>query len=326
MSKTSCFEANDKTSITHGSSGAKRGIIWKIDRFAQHDGPGIRTALYFKGCTLKCLWCSNPEGQTTELSLVLTKTKCNGCGRCVKACASQAIELLQSTDRVMIQVDRSKCTLCGSCVSVCPPDALQIWGRSYSVSEVLAILEKDRMVHKRSGGGLTCTGGEPMYQAEFLQELLEECRNRSIHTAIETSAYVDEDVFQAVLQLVDWLFIDLKNLDNNRHQMLTGKSNALILSNTRLASSILQSRNKTLVIRVVVVPGMNDGQNISDLSDFLCSLPMVTMVELLPYHCLGVHKYELLGRTYSLPEVEPPSAEVMDKYKKLLTARDLNVV
>ncbi len=165
-----------------------------------------------------------------------------------------------------------------------------------------------------------------MYQAEFLQELLLECRGRSIHTAVETSAYVDKTVFQTILQLVDWLFIDIKHLDNNKHQSFTRKSNALILGNTRLASSMLQARSKALAIRMVVVPGINDGQNISDLSDFLCSLPLVTRVELLPYHRYGAHKYELLGFNYGLPEVEPPSAEVMDKYRKRLADCGLRVV
>jgi len=209
---------------------------------------------------------------------------------------------------------------------VCPARALQIWGQSYSVSDLLEILEKDRLIHKRTGGGLTCTGGEPLYQAEFLLELLEECHRQSIHTAVETCAYADEGVFKAVLQVVDWLFIDLKHIESNMHKVFVGKSNELILRNTRLASSILRARSKALVIRMVVVPRINDGQNISDMADFLCSLPLVTMVELLPYHRYGIYKYDLLGRCYGLTDVEPPSAEVMGKYKKLLEDRGLPVV
>ena len=326
MSKKSSFNLSDKTGLTYGSQGVKRGIIWKVDRFAQHDGPGIRTALYFKGCVLKCLWCDNPEGQTSEPSLVLAKTICNGCGQCVKACTSQALALLQTDDSSTIQVNRSSCNLCGACAPICPTGALQILGQSYTVSELLAILEKDRLIHKRSGGGLTCTGGEPLYQSDFLMGLLSECRRLNIHTAIETSGYVDEMVFKDVLQLVDYLFIDLKHIDDEKHKRLTGNSNARILSNTLLASSTLQSRDKALTIRMVVIPGVNDGQNISDLTDFLRSLPLVTSVELLPYHRYGVQKYDLLGRRHGLPEAEPPSAEVMDKYKKHLAGYGLHVV
>ena len=318
MSKRSSFETDVNISITPGSSGEKQGILWKEDHFAQHDGPGIRTSLYFKGCPLRCLWCNNPEGQTPEPSLVLARTSCNGCGQCLKVCTTEALNLLQNGDRTAIQIYKSKCNSCGACASSCSTGALQVLGRSYTVSDVLALLEKNRLAYKKSGGGLTCTGGEPTYQVDFLIDLLAECRRRNIHTAVETSGYVDRKVFQAVLQLVDWLFIDLKHLDNKKHQMLTGKSNVGILSNARLASSVLQSRNKTLVIRTVVVPGINDGQNISDLSDFLYSLPFVTMVELLPYHRYGVHKYDFIDRKYSLPKVEPPSAEVIDKYKKQL--------
>jgi len=302
----------------------RQGIIWKIDRFATHDGPGIRTSLYFKGCPLRCTWCSNPEGQIPEPILIFHKAKCTICRLCVEACHNQALQLRD--DNADLQINRPKCDFCEACLSACSTGALEIWGKSWSIPELIGLLERDRFIHQKSGGGLTCTGGEPLYQWEFVQELLEECRKRSIHTAVETCAYVDEKPFRAMLERVDWLFIDLKHMDAKAHLALTGKGNDLILHNTRLASSILQDRRKTLVVRIVIVPGINAGQNVYHIGDFLCSLPFVSMVELLSYHSYGVYKYDLLGRTYGLKGLEPPTAEIIKKYRDILETRGLVVV
>jgi len=320
MSKRYNPDAGDELQTTLANQAPKKGTIWKIDRFATHDGPGIRTTLYFKGCPLRCKWCCNPEGQVAQPTLVLIKADCSGCGLCIEACPTHAIEMSKPTDeaKATAHVERSKCNSCGDCTPSCPSGALKVWGREYSISDVLEILEKDRLIHSRSGGGLTCTGGEPLYQPEFLQELLAECHRRGIHTVVETSAYADEETFKAVLQVVDWLFVDLKHMNSSMHKLLTGGSNEVILRNVQLASSVLRSRGKNFVIRMVVIPDVNDGQNISDLSVFLRSLPSVTMVELLPYHCYGVYKYDLLGRRYNL-DTEQPSAEEMEKYRKLLS-------
>ncbi len=326
-SKGSYPQTNNETNINHSKPEAKQGIIWKIDRFATHDGPGIRTLLYFKGCSLRCKWCSNPEGQTSEPDLVFLQMTCTGCGLCVEGCSIQALELGRgvSGTKFNVNINRLRCNLCGVCASACPTNALQIWGKRYSVPDLLEIIERDRLIHKRSGGGLSCTGGEPLCQAEFLRVLLEECHRRGIHTAVETCAYVDEEPFKAILQVVDWLFIDLKHMDTKMHQTYVGKSNDLILRNIRLASSTLHDRSKALVIRMVVIPGINDGRNISDMGDFLCSLPFVTMVELLPYHRYGVYKYDLLGRSYGLTDVKPPTTKAMGKYKKSLEDKGLVV-
>ncbi len=307
---------------------AGRGVVWKVDRFASHDGPGIRTLAYFKGCPLRCAWCSNPEGQTPEPLLVLQGPNCTGCGLCVEACPSRALQIRPAAEGAgaAVQIERSRCDSCGDCTDSCPTEALQVWGKRQSVGEMVELLERDRSIHARSGGGLTCTGGDPVYQEHFLVELMDACRQRGIHTAVETSAYADEDHFRPVVERVDWLFIDLKHLDPTAHLHWTGKSNDLILHNARLASSILKARGKALVVRQVVVPGVNDGPNISDLADFLCSLPLVTTVELLPYHSYGAHKYDLLGRRYGLGDLTPPSVEAMDDYRTLLKARRLPVV
>ncbi|MFC1990578.1 glycyl-radical enzyme activating protein [Chloroflexota bacterium] len=324
MSKQAHLNSAGVNKAEDTDSATKKGTIWKIDRNATHDGPGIRTLLYFKSCPLRCHWCSNPEGQLADPVLIFQPAKCNNCGLCIDACPRQALTLPKPA---RVRIDRSKCDVyCGECVPACPTVALQIWGQRYSVPEVVELLERDRLIHRKSGGGLSCTGGEPLAQGEFLLGLLDQCRRQGIHTSVETSAYADKVLFKAMLQLVEWLFIDLKHMNPQKHLELTGKSNDIILRNTRLASTILQTRGKALVIRQVVIPNITDGQNITDLADFATSLPFVSGVELLTYHNYGSHKYNLLNRKYGLQEVTPPTAEEMVKYKKVLQDKGLTVI
>jgi len=294
--------------------------VLKIDRFAIHDGPGIRTTIYCKGCPLRCVWCSNPEGQEPDPNLVFLQTRCIGCGVCADSCSNKALKFATgcAADKYEVEIDRANCNMCGDCVSVCSPKALEVWGRSYSIPDLLRIVEQDRQVYRKSGGGIMLTGGEPLFQWRYVREFLQSCYQSGIHTAIETCAYSSEEHFDQIVNQVDWLFIDLKHMDSNAHLKLTGKRNDLILRNTRLASTVLARRRKVLVIRMTVVPGINDGENIYAMANFVRSLPYVERVELLQYHTYGVHKYRLLGRTYSLLNLEPPTPEVMAGYRKLI--------
>jgi len=312
---------------TSDTTEEKQGIIWKIDRYTTHDGPGFRTLTFFKGCPLRCKWCSNVEGQTIEPDLVFIAQRCSFCEICVPECPNQAISMkkVDGRQKAKLQINRTKCNLCGVCVEACPTNALEIWGKGYSVSELIEILERDRIIHKKTGGGLTITGGDPIYHGKFVLKLLEACRRQGIHTAVETCAYADEEIFRSIVEQLDWLFIDLKHMDSQMHQGLTGKSNDLIIDNTKMASSILKARSKTLVVRITVIPGINDAQNMQATADFLRSLPLVTRVELLPYHRYGVYKYELLGRSYSLKNVELPTPKQMEGYEKLMKSRGLVV-
>jgi pyruvate formate lyase activating enzyme len=186
----------------------------------------------------------------------------------------------------------------------------------------MSLIERDRQAYRKSGGGITLTGGEPLYQWEGVKELLQVCNRRGIHTAVETCAYAEEH-FEEILHYVDWLFIDLKHMDSDSHLKVTGKRNDLILKNTRLASNVLARRKKVLVIRMVIVPGINDGQNINATVNFIRSLPYVEKVELLPYHRYGAHDYTLLGRIYGLPDLKPPAPKVIASYRKLLESRGI---
>jgi len=288
--------------------------IWKMDRFAIHDGPGIRTNIYFKGCPLRCLWCSNPEGQLEERELGFSETKCNGCGLCFDACPLHAIS---PKDGIPV-IDSAKCDLCGQCVHACPSEALHIYGDIWTLSQVMDAIENDRHIYRKSGGGITCTGGEPLLQAAFVHRLLAGCREVGIHTALETCGYADEAAFLKTLSLVDCLFFDLKHLNSHRHKKLTGKDNAIILRNLRTASSLFSETEKVLVIRQVIVPGLNDENNIRALAELAGALPHLNMIELLPYHAYGLHKYRTLAREYPLQDLEPPSEDRLVEYKNVV--------
>jgi pyruvate formate lyase activating enzyme len=284
--------------------------IWKIDRFAIHDGPGIRTNVYFKGCPLRCLWCSNPEGQMSHDQLGLLAAKCTGCGRCFDVCAPGALEAVDGRPAV----DFAACDVCGDCVPVCAPGALFVYGGTYTLSQLMDIVERDRHVYRRSGGGITLTGGEPLLQHDFAQQLLGACHKVGIHTVVETCGCIGSPVFLESLREIDWLFFDLKHIDPVEHRRLTGRSNDMILENLRTASSFFREKDRKLVLRQVVVPGLNDGENITALARLAAGLPRVDMIELLPCHNYGTDKYATLG--WSLPEeLVVPSVELLDKYR-----------
>lgn len=288
--------------------------IWKVDRFATHDGPGIRTNLYFKGCPLRCLWCSNPEGQAEGRQMAFSEHRCTGCGRCFDVCPAGALRPVKGRARL----DRARCTSCLACLPVCSPGALHIYEKSYSLPQVLNLTKRDRHIYRRTGGGITCTGGEPLAQPGSLMPLLRSCRNQGIHTAVETSGYADPLVFGQALELIDWLFVDLKHLDGPRHRRLTGRDNSVIRDNLILASSTFARAQKVLAIRMVLVPGMNDGDNLRALGKLVGELPRVDFVELLPYHEYGQPKYADLGRRYPLRNLEPPSDEDMRRYQEIV--------
>ena len=277
------------------------GIVFDIRRFSIHDGPGIRTTVFLKGCPLRCQWCHNPEGLNPGLEMMFWARRCIGCGACLPACPQGAI----SQDGDVVSTDREKCTLCGTCVAACYTEARQIVGRRMSVAQVLAEIERDLPFYDESGGGVTFSGGEPLFQPDFVRALLRACKDKGIHTALDTCGFAPWEVLDSVRETVDLFLYDLKLMDEARHRRFTGVSNGPILSNLQA----LSQRGHAIVIRVPLIPGINDDEeNLRQTGAFAAALPHLLRVDLLPYHSMSGDKYDRLGRTYPLPETRPPSA------------------
>lgn len=274
------------------------GIIFDLKKFAIHDGPGIRTTVFFKGCPLSCWWCHNPEGQSFEQELMFEERKCRGCGACLQACAQGAISMADGS----LSIDKESCTLCGACVEACHPEALRLIGREVTAEEVMEEIERDRIFYDSSGGGATFSGGEPLSQPEFLHSLLRACKAREIHTTVDTSGYAPWEVLREIAADADLFLYDLKLMDDGEHRKFTGVSNELILENLRL----LSEAGGAIIVRVPIVPEVNDDEAaISRIGQFLASLPTSPIVDILPYHRVGTEKYRRLSRLYRLRRSKP---------------------
>ena len=266
------------------------GILFDVKRFALHDGPGIRTTVFLKGCPLSCSWCHNPEGQHAEAELLFWQERCVGCGACVPTCAAGAISMRGA----IAQTDRAACTACGKCVDVCPESARAMVGEAWSVGRLLDEVERDVLFHDESGGGITLSGGEPLAQAPFAISLLAECRRRRIRTAVDTCGFADWDDLESVAGMTDLFLYDVKHVDDDRHLELTGVSNERILENLRR----LDNEGQALWIRYPIVPDLNDAdEDVAALGELVAHLKAVEAIHLLPFHRGGEGKLERLGRS-----------------------------
>jgi pyruvate formate lyase activating enzyme len=288
-----------------------KGYIFDIKRYAIHDGPGIRTTVFLKGCPLSCSWCANPEGQRSSRDFIFWLDRCLACDACIGACKKYAIFKENGNLRI---INESRCDFCGDCVRECYSEALQIIGREMGVEELVKEIEKDKGFYLESGGGVTFSGGEPFSQPAFLNEMLMACKSRNIHTAIDTCGYVSWDTIKKTIPYVDLFLYDIKLMDERKHKEFTGVSNRLILSN-------LQKLVKThqVILRVPLIPHINDGlDSIERLAEFLLKLRKIKKIDLLPYHKLGVSKYELLDRKYALEDITPlPRKPINNALKSL---------
>lgn len=296
----------------------KKGLIFDIQRFAVHDGHGIRTLVFMKGCPLRCEWCSNPESQKRSPEIIFYEENCIGCGECVKACPFG--ELLKDN----WPVDRDQCLACGKCVDVCYPEARKLVGRWMSVREVLDIALRDEVFYRNSGGGVTTGGGEPTYQAEFVAELLKECKEKGVHTAVETCGYASWERLHSIFRFTDLLLFDIKHMDTNTHREKTGVGNEKILINAEKAAKMVNE----MIIRFPLIPKYNNsGENIHALGKFIKGkLPQVRRVDILPYHSMGESKSIALGRRYSLSGLEILSKEEIYRAKEILLSYGVQVV
>lgn len=267
------------------------GHIFNIQKFCIHDGPGIRTTVFFKGCNLRCRWCANPESQCAARQVTLDRAKCLRCGGCIDVCAQGARAMRGGFP----EIDRARCTACGACVSACPAQAAAIEGREVCVDEVLREIEKDAPFYAHSGGGATFSGGEPLLQLEFATALARALRAKGIPVAVETAANIDPAAFRAFLDEIDFAFVDLKHHDPAAHRAGTGVDNGQILENIRA----LAQSGRDFMVRIPIIPGFNN--TLGDAESFAALLARlgVNRVQLLPFHQMGERKYALLGREYA---------------------------
>jgi pyruvate formate lyase activating enzyme len=280
------------------------GSIFDIQRYCIHDGPGIRTTVFFKGCPLRCAWCHNPEGLTRSPGLMVRPNLCIGCLSCLPACPQGAIRSIDG----LPETDRTRCTACGACAAACPTGAREIAGKEMTPAEVMAVVERDLPFYEESGGGVTFSGGEALLQVEFLRRLLVECHRMGIHTTLDTSGYAPWSAFESIRHDVDLFLFDLKGIDEPSHRRYTGVSNRRILDNLQALSCLGHS----IIVRSPLIPGVNDSPPaVQALGEFLQTLPHLDHLDLIPYHRIGVEKYRRLGVPYPFEEAGPPSqAEV----------------
>ncbi|MDA8227670.1 MAG: glycyl-radical enzyme activating protein [Desulfitobacterium hafniense] len=276
------------------------GRIFNIQKYSVHDGPGIRDVVFMKGCPLKCIWCSNPESQSSDLQIAYNITKCigvNSCGHCIKACTFHALSV--SEDKIVL--DRRNCVNCNKCVDICCSKALHIFGKDMTIDEVFQKTQNQAGAW-RSNGGITVSGGEPLLQADFVAALLKEYRNIGVHTAIETTGFVHWEKLKQVAQWCNLIHFDVKMLDAQKHRKYTGVDNIIILENLKKLSAGFPNVN--IIVRTPVIPDINDQEcDITEIAEYLKTLPNLYDYELLPYHGYGRSKYEQLEMAYELKGV-----------------------
>lgn len=288
----------------------QKGMIFDLQRFSVHDGPGIRTIVFFKGCPLRCEWCCNPESQSFKKQLMVVKDNCIDCRRCEKVCPHGAISFTPE-----VTIDRSKCTNCGACTEVCFSEALTMIGKEMTVSELIFELKKDEVHYRKSNGGITLSGGEVLAQPEMAAALLKACKAQGWHTAIESTGYAPKKTLDLILPHLDMFLMDIKHINSIKHRKHIGQPNDLIL---RAAQQVAEYPGTELVVRVPVIPDFNDTpEEIAEIAIISQKLN-VKKINLLPYHPYGANKYENIGETYQVGHLEAPSKEKMEILRELV--------
>lgn len=292
-----------------------KAVIENIQHFSLHDGPGTRTTVFFKGCPLRCLWCSNPTTQHFGAELLQKTDKCLRCGACTAVCPQQAVHMVPGS---LPQIDRSRCINCGLCTSSCPGKALIMAGQEYTLESVVANIAADMLFYRNSGGGVTLSGGEVLAQCDFAVALSEECRSLGIQTAVETSGYAPYENLLRLSSVTDILFMDIKHVDNEEHKRLTGMDNTHILDNF---ARLLKDRVEPIHVRLPLIPGCNDDDaHLAAYAALLAGMEGNFDLEVLPYHRLGKNKYEMLGREYALGDTPPLEEEQVSHAVSVLRA------
>ena len=288
-----------------GKDNETKGLIFNIQRYSIHDGPGIRTTVFLKGCPLRCFWCQNPESQKVKAEILLDRNKCASCGQCVTACPSGANVLTPDGVKMM----RDKCTGCGQCVDVCPNEARRLAGKYVTVDEVMEEILRDRIFYENSGGGVTLSGGEPLMQADFALHLLCRCKEEGLHTALDTCGYAPWETIQKLLKYTDLVLYDIKCLDATKHSNATGKPNELIIKNAKIIAG-----SKEMWIRVPLVPGFNDSEGeVRAVVSYVKKEMGSKKIDLHCYNRLGEGKYDRLDRI--AVRLAPQSEEYLERLR-----------
>jgi len=280
------------------------GLIFDIKKFSIHDGPGIRTTVFLKGCPLQCSWCHNPEGISPNKEILFWENRCINCHECIQGCEHGALKVVGGRR----DYQPGSCQFCGACADACPTEATRLVGTDILVSDIIREIEKDIVFYDQSTGGATFSGGEPLLQIDFLEALLISCNDYGIHTAVDTSGYIPYENINRIQELTDLFLYDIKLIDSDKHLHYTGVPNQLILNNL----SNLSTTGNEIIARIPIIPGVNDDMNnIHQTGEFLAGLGTIKEINVLPYHHAAAHKYGRLGNNYQLPDVRPPADELM---------------
>ncbi len=292
-----------------------KGRVFDIKKFAVHDGPGIRSTLFLKGCPLKCIWCHNPEGIEDKINLWYFERKCIRCGSCLKVCPHKALSSGKK-NAPFITIDRDLCTNCGECVKVCPTTALTFDSSLMEVDEAVVKLLQDKVFYNQSGGGITISGGDPLFQYEFSRRVLQKCHEAGVHTAIETSMQAKEEILRSFIGLVDLFIVDIKLFVSSEHKKYTGTGNKQILSNFKM----LIENKQNLLVRIPLIPGITTSeQNLRSISQFVLEFSPQTGIELINFNPLAENKYRLMGKEHKfLKEMKPYTDDELDQFYSIL--------
>lgn len=303
------------------------GIVFNIQRYSVHDGPGIRTTVFLKGCPLRCLWCHNPEGISPCREVTILESRCISCGECLKVCPcinNGRLEVLRESDDItnLFLAYNEKCTLCGKCVDVCPSGARMFIGCEYTPMRLTQELLKDRLFFDESDGGITFSGGEPLNQPEFLIESIVNLKRHEIHIAVDTCGFAPHHLIKEIARFVDLFLFDFKFISPNKHRKYTGVDNALIIENL----AILNDAHKNIWIRIPIIPGVNssDGE-IGAIVEFLKPFKSIRQINLLPFHKTGIHKTKTIRKNNYFTEFKSPTAEEMALIKSKFSTLNIPV-
>lgn len=300
-----------------------KGNVFNIQKFSIHDGPGIRTTVFLKGCPLACKWCHNPESLSREKQILINHDKCIRCGTCIKICPTNSLYMEEDK----LNLNKDLCTYCGDCERICIQEAIEVVGKDMTDDEVIIEVEKDKVFYDVTGGGVTFSGGEPFYQPKFLEALVRKAKEKSLHVTVDTSGMTLWENIESVLDYVDLYLYDLKMIDSEKHKKYIGSNNKIILENLKRLDKELDKREGSINLRLIMLKGINDSEEDIDLIlDFISDLNNISQINLLEYHTMGREKYSRLDLEYEMSGDEKPDDYRLQSIKESFEKNNYQVV